>query len=331
MAHKYQIAEPFQQMCSLLQIDSQRVTRRAGLPDDWWQQANSDVSAPQYFALWAAAKDESGSPDCDVVLAKSYARGPFSPPVFAFSCADTLALGLQRLSDFKPLLGPMTLTLERDETSLTIVLGSAIAGVRIPESIALFELAYIIECTRLFSGKHIIPNQLTLAAEPMDAHAFIDHMGIVPKITGVTSFSISHRDADLILITRSPALWDSIEPMLSKQLGNASRNLGMAARVQTLLPNCLPGGCTNAEGIARRLNTSKRTLQRNLNAEGTSLNAIMKDVRKALALRYLTDTNISVPEISHLLGFRDTSSFFRAFHSWTGKTPGDVRETGTRS
>jgi AraC-like DNA-binding protein len=36
-----------------------------------------------------------------------------------------------------------------------------------------------------------------------------------------------------------------------------------------------------------------------------------------------------LPEISYLLGFRDTSSFFRAFQGWTGMTPGDYRALET--
>jgi AraC-like DNA-binding protein len=49
-----------------------------------------------------------------------------------------------------------------------------------------------------------------------------------------------------------------------------------------------------------------------------------------LADRYLKQTDLCVPEISHLLGFRDTSSFFRAFHSWTGTTPGAIRSDERR-
>ena len=51
--------------------------------------------------------------------------------------------------------------------------------------------------------------------------------------------------------------------------------------------------------------------------------------RLEMSERYLKDSGLTVPEISFLLGFRDTSSFFRAFHGWTGKTPGDYRASGS--
>ena len=46
-----------------------------------------------------------------------------------------------------------------------------------------------------------------------------------------------------------------------------------------------------------------------------------------MSQRYLRASALSVPEISYLLGFRDTSSFFQAFQGWTGLTPGDFRNS----
>lgn len=90
-----------------------------------------------------------------------------------------------------------------------------------------------------------------------------------------------------------------------------------------------PGGQVSADQIDRALALSERSLQRQLNEEGVSFNTILEDTRRAMALNYLQNSDMSVQEIALLLGFRDPSSFFRAFRSWTGRTPQAVR--GTRA
>ena len=53
---------------------------------------------------------------------------------------------------------------------------------------------------------------------------------------------------------------------------------------------------------------------------------LLDDVRKRLALQYLTTTHLPLYEIALLLGFNDPSNFRRAFRKWTGKLPSDYRE-----
>jgi AraC-like DNA-binding protein len=44
-------------------------------------------------------------------------------------------------------------------------------------------------------------------------------------------------------------------------------------------------------------------------------------VRRSLALRYLEKGELSMSEISFLLGFSEVAGFYRAFHRWEGRTP----------
>ena len=67
-----------------------------------------------------------------------------------------------------------------------------------------------------------------------------------------------------------------------------------------------------------------RSLQRRLKDEGTAFQTVREDVRHELAQRYLDD-NLSISEISFLLGFSEPSAFFRAFKRWTGLTPVERR------
>lgn len=89
------------------------------------------------------------------------------------------------------------------------------------------------------------------------------------------------------------------------------------------------GGNVNLNSTARELAMSVRDLQRKLNAGGTSYQNVLDKLRCELALDYLSQ-NIHLREIARLLGFSEPSAFLRAFKSWTGKTPREVkRNIGT--
>lgn len=74
------------------------------------------------------------------------------------------------------------------------------------------------------------------------------------------------------------------------------------------------------KSAARDLNMSERTLQRKLLAEKTSYQTILDDVRKELANKYLEE-NISLVEVSFLLGFESQSAFNKFFRKHFGKKP----------
>jgi AraC-like DNA-binding protein len=70
----------------------------------------------------------------------------------------------------------------------------------------------------------------------------------------------------------------------------------------------------------------ERTLQRHLAEEGVSHSALVDDVRRALAVKYLGSANVSVTEIAYVLHFADPTVFSRAFKRWTGESPAAYRK-----
>ncbi|OGI68329.1 MAG: hypothetical protein A2W18_09890 [Candidatus Muproteobacteria bacterium RBG_16_60_9] len=91
-------------------------------------------------------------------------------------------------------------------------------------------------------------------------------------------------------------------------------------RVQREVLTSLCDGEPNLAGVAKRLAMSGRTLQRRLAEEQLSVREIVEDVRRRASMHQLSK-NTALGDISYLLGFRDTRSFFRAFKRWTGMTP----------
>ena len=110
----------------------------------------------------------------------------------------------------------------------------------------------------------------------------------------------------------------------------ATTRAAMRAEIERVLPELLPHGRAGIADVARRLNTSSRTLSRKLHEEGAGFADIRDALREALARRYLADRALPVSEIAWLLGYQEVSSFTHAFRRWSGVTPREFRLSGSR-
>lgn len=87
-----------------------------------------------------------------------------------------------------------------------------------------------------------------------------------------------------------------------------------------------PGEFPKLDTIAQNLSIGTRTLRRRLKALGTSYQQILDDVKKELAIEYLQTTNLSIQEISDLLGYSEVTNFRRAFVKWAAISPYQYRK-----
>lgn len=69
------------------------------------------------------------------------------------------------------------------------------------------------------------------------------------------------------------------------------------------------------------LGLSRRTVQRRLREEGTSFATLVDRLRHDHAVTLLRDPKLTIEDIARLLGYRDPSTFYRAFRRWRGGTP----------
>lgn len=99
----------------------------------------------------------------------------------------------------------------------------------------------------------------------------------------------------------------------------------LSDRVLALFGDDFTRPLPSAEAVSRQLGVSISTLRRQLKEEGSSFQTLKDDCRRAAALQYLASNELSLAEVSGLLGFDETSAFFRAFKRWTGQTPSQYR------
>lgn len=127
----------------------------------------------------------------------------------------------------------------------------------------------------------------------------------------------------------NPATVQMCEQQCEALLASLDVQDALLTRVRRLLL-ARPGDFPDLDGAAQALHTSARSLRRHLSQLGTSYQQVLDDVRRRLALQYLTTTHLPLFEIAHLLGYSDPSNFRRAFRKWTGKLPSDYRHEDIR-
>lgn len=80
----------------------------------------------------------------------------------------------------------------------------------------------------------------------------------------------------------------------------------------------LPVGTCSAQELARLLHIDRRTLYRQLDAEGLTFGRLLDHVRLDLVKHHLRESDLSLSEVSECLGFSRLSTFSHWFHGHFG-------------
>ncbi|HTY56720.1 MAG TPA: AraC family transcriptional regulator [Candidatus Binataceae bacterium] len=77
----------------------------------------------------------------------------------------------------------------------------------------------------------------------------------------------------------------------------------------------------SSDRVAKLLSIHRRTLSRRLQAEGTTFQQLLDEVRFESACQLLDRSRTPITEIGVSLGYAESSAFSRAFKRWSGTTP----------
>lgn len=98
-----------------------------------------------------------------------------------------------------------------------------------------------------------------------------------------------------------------------------------APRVRGAVAELLVTGTPSISQVARLLEVHPRTLQRRLARESTTFEALLDQVRRDAARRYITTTDLPLHQVAALTGFGEQSSLSHAVRRWFAMSPRDLR------
>lgn len=157
-----------------------------------------------------------------------------------------------------------------------------------------------------------------------DPRRYRQLFGLEPRFNAEYSgFTLDSRLLAMPIADADP----SLHALMASQIDalNTAFRDELPARVRTLIRSELPTGEISVEGLASRLALSGRSLQRHLQAEGTSYQELLDEVRRDIAEHYVRDSNLQLTQVAELLAYRDLSNFTRAFQRWHGVSPREWR------
>ena len=120
-------------------------------------------------------------------------------------------------------------------------------------------------------------------------------------------------DAESVMARHAQRYLDALLP--------APADGSVAARARRSLYLLLPAGRATVEQAADNLGLHARTLQRLLEKEERTFATVLNEVRRELALRYLSSSAHSVTQIAQMTGYASASSFTRWFVAEFGMSP----------
>nr|WP_254879575.1 AraC family transcriptional regulator [Pseudoalteromonas sp. McH1-7] len=307
-------------------IDPSIALTYAKLPLDIFNRSEHRLSVDEYFRLWNGIEAAASKQEVALLFAKYVSAESFDAPIFSALCCENLNSALQRLSYYKPLIGPLLLNVAIDDKKTELKLECNIASGTMPYSLCMSEAVFFVQLARLGTRDSIYPTSVTIPVKPKQQESYQSFFGCEVKQGNCLAITFKAVDANKPFLTASGAMWAFFEENLNRQLDNLTSEALMTERVKTVLIKSIPSGEVNIDFVASQLAVSKRTLQRKLTEEAETFQSILVSVRKALAIHYLKKSNMPLVEISYLLGFKEPNSFIRAFSGWNGVSPSNYRE-----
>jgi AraC-like DNA-binding protein len=117
---------------------------------------------------------------------------------------------------------------------------------------------------------------------------------------------------------------------LSEQLAHHSvvfpENQNFSSVIKSLVLQSLSTGCCSLDHIAKQIDMHPRALQKRLSKEDLTFKLVLSDVRVNVAKRLLAQQDVSLIQISSMLGYSEASAFSRAFQAVNHCSPREWRK-----
>ena len=307
-------------------MDPSGVLQQAQITPAQLKKPDARITATQMEVISGAAMRELDDEGLGC-FSRALPWGSYGLLARASLSSPTLGLALKRWCRHHALLAPdttLTVEVEGEVASISLHLHRDPGSMTELCAVSLLRNIHGLASWYVDSRVALLGAQFPYAA-PRHAQAY------AVLFEGPTRFEAAHaaihfdaRYLNLPVRRDEAAMNQLLQRALPLTVRSYRRDRLLVQRVRQLLAN-RPQDTHNANELAALLNTSPRTLHRQLKDEGASLQKLKDEVRRQLATEMLLRTQRPIKQVAEAAGFQNEKSFNRAFKGWTGQSPGDFR------
>lgn len=198
------------------------------------------------------------------------------------------------------------------------------------ECLAELVLSCLASLLRQFAGRGGVPERVELDY-PAPPHAAeyerVFGSEVLFEQTRV-ALVVDRRLAQRAQLLARPELADELRRRAEARRRSGAYPRTIVGRVRYHLRESWTSGQPSMEGVARSMGMSQRSLHRYLAREGADYRSILAEARCEVAAQLLRQPGLGVKQVSHELGFANSSAFYRAFKRWMGCSPSSYAARG---
>ncbi len=297
---------------------------RARLADPY-----APISLARYVALFESAAAALGDPVIGMKLGQTVRPADLGPLGLLFTASPTLRAALSRFSDLLAALqgGTQTALQRKGEvTAWTYRIDDSAIWPRRQD--AEFSLAAICSLLKSAAGSALLPLEIHFEHGEPASRAGYDEFGNAALKFGqpANRLMFANDDLDRPVASADPALAAVLERHIRDLTEEPEPEADVVRSVERLIGLNLGQEPVTVERLSRTLGVTPRTLQRRLSEAGTSVRRLLREHRRTMAQLQIRSTRHSQSEIAEALGYSDGTAFWRAFKSWTDRSPSAYRK-----
>ena len=288
------------------------------------------LTVSQVVRLLEKAALVTGNPDIGLLLGE---RAKYLPNIVCYIMMNCLTIGdaLNKYSQYKRIFSDETNTrITRNRDTAFLTMNSTAPELAAFRPFTDYKLSTMFLFLRYLSGGKLELTGVSLNHDPPEDCSEYERVFPCPANFSQSFNSLNFKQEALNLPVTCPNrdLLDRFEEYARRILDKTSTPDSFSKRIGRMIIKALQSGDLPSIGqVADQFNMSVRKLQGLLGEENTTFTKLLNAVRERLAFAYLNDSNMTLSEVSYLLGFSEPSAFHRAFKKWTGSTPGRFRST----
>lgn len=313
--------------------DRHALLERFGIPREALARDDGLIPITAHDLMLDAAAEELGCPDLGLRLAEGQDLSILGPLAVAIESSSSVAEALGLAGRFLFVHSPaLRIGVEEDPRGVRSVVAvtyrkSLRESPYSPQATELgVALLHRISVTLL--GESTGLRSVELAHAPLSpVIRYTDYFGVDVRFNAAVA---ALRVDQHVLDRRFAAADDTIAQIALEHLTreHSDPDEQTAVRVRRALTDGLGNARSSLDQVARVLAMHPRTLQRRLADEETSFEVILDDVRRTVALHYITGTDIPFIQVAALIGLSEQSALSRAVRRWSGMSPRALRRDG---